>query len=101
MISYIVLHALFGVVAGAVLICLKNARRLTRTKAWLVYLAGIGICLGLAALIGELSKQWQVEELYKWIGTGVVLLSFFGTVLIGAKLPGCQKGGRGFFGPVE
>lgn len=91
MISYIVLHALFGVVAGAVLICLKDGRRLARTKAWLVYLAGIGICLGIAALIGELSKQWQVEEFYKWLGTGVVFLSFLGAVWIGAKLPRCKK----------
>jgi peptidoglycan/LPS O-acetylase OafA/YrhL len=88
MISYIALHVLFGVVAGMVLIYLKSSRRLTRTKAWFAYLTGIGICLGIAALIGELSKQWQVEELYKWIGTGAVLLSFFGTVSIGARLPG-------------
>lgn len=86
MITYIALHVLFGVVAGMVLMYLKNARHLTRTKAWFAYLIGIGICLGIAALIGELSKQWLVAELYKWIGTGAMLLSFFVTVLIWARL---------------
>lgn len=81
MISYIVLHVLFGVVAGVVVVYLKNVRRLTRAKAWLIYLAGISICLGVAALIGELSKQWQVEDGYRWIGAGAALLSFLGVVL--------------------
>jgi len=92
MILYTALHALFGIVAGATLIYMKNARCLTRTKAWLIYLAGIGTCLGIAALIGELSKQWQVEDLYKFIGAGVVLLSFLGTIWAWAKLPRWTQG---------
>lgn len=86
MIAYIALHVLFGVVAAMVFVCLKNTRYPTRSKAWCIYLTGIGICLAIAALIGELSKQWQVEELYKWIGTGSVLLSFFVAVSFGTSL---------------
>jgi hypothetical protein len=80
--SYIALHVLFGVVAGVVFNYLRSVRHLTRTKAWLGYLTGIGVCLGIAALIGELSLQWQVADIYKWIGAGAVLLSFLGTISI-------------------
>jgi peptidoglycan/LPS O-acetylase OafA/YrhL len=91
MFTYIVLHILFGFVSGAAFVCLKNAQHLTRMKAWLCYLVGISICISTAAIIGELSKQGQGEELYKWIGALSVLLSFFATILIGAKLTTCKK----------
>ena len=91
MVFYIVLHALFGVVAGATLVDLKYGRQAGRARVWFVYLAGVGICFGIAALIGELSRQWQVEDLYKWLGAGVVLFSFLGSVWIGAKFPKSKK----------
>jgi hypothetical protein len=91
MISYIALHAIFGAVAGIGVFYLKNAQRLARTKAWLSCLAAMGICLGIAALIGELSQQRQVEELYKWLGAGAVLLTFIGTFSLAATLEKSKK----------
>lgn len=79
MLFYVFIHALLGLIAG-ILINYLRAESASKSLRWVVYLVGVGISLGLAAVIGELSSQWQVEEFYRWWGAVAVVLSFLAAV---------------------
>lgn len=84
MFFYVALHAVLGFIAGILLNYLRNESA-SKTARWLAYVAGIGMCLVIAAVIGEMSSQWQVKEFYQWSGAVAVLLSCF-AVVAGAKI---------------
>ena len=86
MFLYIILHIVFGLVAGVTLTYMKSTGLSAKAKAWVAYIVGMTICLATAGLIGELTKRWHVADPYVWIGTAVVILAFSGTVFLGMRL---------------
>jgi membrane protein YdbS with pleckstrin-like domain len=83
MIVYVFLHMVFGVVAGVTLNCMRRVGVQSKAKAWITYIVGMAACLVTSGLIGELSKRWQVADLYKWVGSAAALLSFAAIITIG------------------
>lgn len=94
---YVVLHALFGFIAGILFNYLGNESA-SKVSRWFAYLAGIGACLAIAAVIGDLSSRWYVKEFYQWSGAVVVLMSFFAAVA-GSKLAKNVRGSPGSGSP--
>ena len=83
MIIFVLLHVLFGVTTGAMVVYLPRAS--SKAKAWAVWILGILFSFVLVAIFGEFTVRGKVEEGYGLIASVAVTVAFFSVLLLGKK----------------
>jgi hypothetical protein len=84
--TYLLLHLLFGLVAGGTLRYLRRpGGDSSKGRSWLAYVIGGGLCLALAAAIGQFPRHETVEESWRLWGVVVLAATFLSVGFVGRR----------------
>lgn len=86
MTAHVVLFLMLGLLIGAVaaipFAVPKDERGSTIKRGWVVYISCMGICLGIAAAMGQISSHLRLDDQYNWFAAGLVISGFLVGIVI-------------------
>lgn len=86
MLTYLLLHFLFGLVAGGTLRYLRTrVESSSKSYSWLAYVIGGVVCLALAAAIGRFPVYQVVLESWKLWGAAILAITFLCVGFVGRR----------------
>ena len=86
MLTYLLLHLLFGLVAGGTLRYLRGrVVSGSNSHSWLAYVVGGAVCLLLAAAIGRFPEYQVVRESWKLWGVAILAITFLCVGFVGRR----------------
>lgn len=86
MLTYLLLHLLFGLVAGGTLRYLRRRSESgAKSDSWFAYVVGGAVCLALAAAIGRFPDYGAVQESWRLWGAALLVITFLCVGFVGRR----------------